>query len=257
MLRLIASDIDGTLLQNGAVEIPEELFAEIDRLAGKGILFCPASGRQYHSLRRLFAPVADRVPYVCENGAIVFGMGSPGPVLGRTVMERALAIQLCRNIMAQPEAEVLVSGQDACYVCPKKVDMVSLVRDGLGNKTVVLNTLEDMPEEIIKVSAYCPHRRLEETRLALVFRWERAFHAAVAGEEWLDFTLADKGTGLAQLCGALGIGMADVMAFGDNYNDLPMLEKVGQPYLVETAAPDLRKRIPGSCVSVLDVLRSL
>ena len=70
MIRLIASDIDGTLLQNGATEIPEEIFQEIRRLAERGILFCPASGRQYSSLRRLFAPAADRLPFLCENGAV-------------------------------------------------------------------------------------------------------------------------------------------------------------------------------------------
>ncbi|MEM5781397.1 MAG: HAD-IIB family hydrolase, partial [Lawsonibacter sp.] len=77
MIRLIASDIDGTLLQNGATEIAPAIFREIDRLRTKGILFCPASGRQYHSLRRLFAPVADELAYVCENGAVVFGPGNP------------------------------------------------------------------------------------------------------------------------------------------------------------------------------------
>ena len=80
-IRLIASDIDGTLLQNGAMEIPGEIFEQIHRLERRGILFCPASGRQYKSLRQLFAPVADKVPFLCENGAVVYGPGSPGPLL--------------------------------------------------------------------------------------------------------------------------------------------------------------------------------
>ena len=63
-VRLIACDIDGTLLQKGARNISPEIFQEIDRLEQRGVLFCPASGRQYHSLRQLFAPVADRVPYL-------------------------------------------------------------------------------------------------------------------------------------------------------------------------------------------------
>ena len=236
MLRLIASDIDGTLLQNGAKVLPTELFDEICRLKKQGILFCPASGRQYHSLRQLFAPVADRIPFICENGAVVFGPGDPGPALGKTVMDRRLAVELCRGIMALPEVEVLISGANTSYLCPKRESFVS--------------------EDIIKVSAYCPGR-LAETRIALVFRWERAFRAAVAGEDWLDFTLADKGRGLGQLCKTLGIGFDEVMAFGDNYNDLPMLQKVGQPYLVTSAAPELRARVAGSCKAVLDILRTL
>ncbi len=256
MLRLIVSDIDGTLLQNGAKVLPTELFDEIYRLEKKGILFCPASGRQYHSLRQLFAPVADRIPFVCENGAVVFGPGDPGPLLGKTPMDRRLAIELCRGILALPEVEVMVSGANTSYLLPKRESFVSEVQDRLGNHTVVLDRLEDMPEEIVKVSAYCPGR-LVQTRLALVFRWERAFRAAVAGDDWLDFTLADKGLGLGQLCKVLDIGFDEVMAFGDNYNDLPMLQKVGQPYLVSSAAPELQARVPGSCKAVLDILRTL
>ena len=58
MIRLIASDIDGTLLQNNARTLSEELFDLIRKLHRSGILFVPASGRQYLNLRSLFAPVA-------------------------------------------------------------------------------------------------------------------------------------------------------------------------------------------------------
>ena len=92
MIRLIASDIDGTLLPYGEHTIPDKVFEEIHRLERKGILFCPASGRQYTSMRRLFAPVADKIPFLCENGAVVFGPGSPGPVLGKTVMGQKQAV---------------------------------------------------------------------------------------------------------------------------------------------------------------------
>ena len=75
MIRLIASDIDGTLLPYGEQAISEEVFQEIRRLERRGILFCPASGRQYTSVRKLFAPVADKLPCVCENGAAVYDAG--------------------------------------------------------------------------------------------------------------------------------------------------------------------------------------
>ena len=57
-IKLIASDIDGTLLLNHGKEIPGEIFDEVRRLKEKGILFCPASGRQYNSLKNLFAQAA-------------------------------------------------------------------------------------------------------------------------------------------------------------------------------------------------------
>ena len=57
MIRLIASDLDGTLLQNGAQVLSPEIFKLIPALKKKGIHFIAASGRQYANLRRLFAPL--------------------------------------------------------------------------------------------------------------------------------------------------------------------------------------------------------
>ena len=55
-IRLVCSDIDGTLLQYGKKELEGEIFDQIRALHQRGIWFCPASGRQYTSLRKLFAP---------------------------------------------------------------------------------------------------------------------------------------------------------------------------------------------------------
>lgn len=255
MIRLIASDIDGTLLPYGEQAIPEEIFQEIRRLERKGILFCPASGRQYTSVRKLFAPVADRLPCVCENGAAVYGPGSPGPLLGKTPMDREQALALCRDIIALPGAEVLISGADTSYLCPKYGDILPLM-ESKGNNIVLLSRPEDVPEDIVKLAAFC----LQGTSIleaALVPQWGRVFHAAVAGAEWLDFTLADKGTGLTQLCAALGIGLDQVAAFGDNFNDAPMLSIAGRPWIMEGAAPELRERFPNHCRRVADILRTL
>ena len=55
MIHLIASDIDGTLLQGGQTRLDPALFDVIERLEQHGIRFAAASGRQYTNLRRLFA----------------------------------------------------------------------------------------------------------------------------------------------------------------------------------------------------------
>ena len=49
-IKLICSDIDGTLLQYGKKELEDEIFEQIRELHRRGILFCPASGRQYTCL---------------------------------------------------------------------------------------------------------------------------------------------------------------------------------------------------------------
>ena len=47
MIKMVCSDLDGTLLQYGKKLIEGEIFDEIRALHDRGILFCPASGRQY------------------------------------------------------------------------------------------------------------------------------------------------------------------------------------------------------------------
>lgn len=258
MIRLVASDIDGTLLFHGPSDPPgiaPEVFREIRRLREKGILFCPTSGRQYGSLRRIFAPEGDRLHYICSNGAVVFGPGDPGEIINKTVMDRDSAIELCYEILAVPQCEVVICGAKTNYLCPKHQDYMELFQGLVGKDVEVLAAPEEMPEGITKVTAYCRSGTGGPEEL-LAPRWQQ-FHPAVSGPVWLDFTQADKGTGLTQLCGSLGIDLSEVMAFGDNYNDIPMLEKVGRPYIMEGAAPDLLRRFPDHCRRVEEILQTL
>ena len=70
----------------GKSSLRAKFLNEIRALHDRGILFCPASGRQYTSLRKLFAPVADDCIYLCENGAVVY---RGGKVIAKTPMPRA------------------------------------------------------------------------------------------------------------------------------------------------------------------------
>lgn len=256
MIKLVACDIDGTLLQGEDEAIANAVFHEITRLQRRGIQFCPASGRQYSSLRRLFAPVADSLYYLCDNGAVVFGPGAHGTVLAKEAMDQQSALQLSREIIATSGCEVMISGVDTSYLCPKHSDMVELVRDFVGNNVSVIACPEDIPEQIIKVSAYCRHDAREEEHGALS-RWKDTFHMALGGGPWLDFTIADKGIGLKNLCDALRTAPDEVMAFGDNYNDVPMLELAGTAYIMDSAAPPLRRMFPKHCSKVEEVLARL
>lgn len=254
MIKLIASDIDGTLLQNGETAISERFFTQARRLRSQGIALCAASGRQYSSLKNLFAPVAEGMYFICENGAVVYGPGAE--LLSKTVIDRALSLELCRDILAIPDCEVLISGTNMSYLCPKTQDYIDHIRYFVGNNTTVLSAPQDMPEDFVKISAYYrPGATVIEPLLAP--KWKDTFQVAVAGECWLDFTLADKATGIRALCTALNIDPKDTMAFGDNYNDIPMLDAVGHPYLMSSAAQPLRQRYGTQCARPEDVLEAL
>ena len=66
MIKLIASDIDGTLLTNHGQIVPERTADLIRRLIDKGIYFTAASGRQYSNLRRMFDPISENICYAAS-----------------------------------------------------------------------------------------------------------------------------------------------------------------------------------------------
>ena len=88
MIKLVASDLDGTLLLNGAQSVEDSMFETIGKLLDRGILFAPASGRQMTSLKRLFAPVADCCIFLCENGGVIY---KDEQCIAKNPMPRALA----------------------------------------------------------------------------------------------------------------------------------------------------------------------
>lgn len=253
MIKLIACDIDGTLLHGGEKTISADFFVEARRLMDKGIVMCAVSGRQYTSLRNLFAPIADDMAFLCENGSIVY---RGGKILGKTVIDRGMALKLCQEIMDREGCEVLISGADMSYLCPKKQEIVNHMRYFVGNKVTVLASPEEMPEDFLKISAYCTSGAAAlEPEMAPV--WEKLLRVAVAGQPWLDFTPADKGDGMNCLCRALDIALHEVMAFGDNYNDVSTLDLVGYPYIMSTADAPLLARYSNSTDRVENILKTL
>lgn len=256
MIQLVACDIDGTLLHGDETALKPEVFEELRRLRQKNILFCPASGRQYASLRKLFKEIAGDIYYMCENGAVIYGPGNPGAILAKTEIPGERAAALCHEILSRDNCEVLISGANMSYLCPKNMEIVRIIRNFTGNHITLVDSPEAVPEPIVKISAYCYDGAVSIDH-SLGDRWRDFFNVAVAGYPWLDFTLADKGSALRRLCFILGIPLENVMAVGDNYNDVAMLQAVGHPVLMENAAPALKKQFSERCVRVTDVLRVL
>ena len=232
-IRLICSDIDGTLLQYGKKELEDEIFEQIRELHRRGILFCPASGRQYTSLRKLF---------------------KDEQCIAKNPMPRALAEEIANDLWTRSDGqgEVMLSGQNTAYLMERGMGMLKRIQF-IGNNYQIIHDPSEVPEEITKVSVYL-HEGVESYTERFVPRWKEA-NCAVAGPYWIDTTFANKGIGVRSICKTLDIDLADVMAFGDNYNDVSMLDIVGVPYIMDGAAAPLREKYPNHTPRPEDVLR--
>ena len=252
-IRLVCSDIDGTLLQYGKKELEGEIFEQIRQLHRRGILFCPASGRQYTSLRRLFAPVAEHCVFLCENGGVIY---KDEQCIAKNPMPRALAEEIAMDMWTRSDGqgEVMLSGQNTAYLMERGLGMLKRVQF-VGNHYKIIHSPREVPEPITKVSVYL-HQGVEGYVDRFVPRWKEA-NCAVAGPLWIDTTFANTGMGVRSVCRTLGIELEEVMAFGDNYNDVSMLDAAGMPYIMDSATAPLREKYPLHTPRPEDVLRQL
>ena len=109
MVKLIASDLDGTLLQNGAHDVNPIVFDQIRTLKEHGIMFAAASGRQYLNLRRLFTPVQDDIAYIAETVLSVYTTKRlfPKELLSRILLTVSwMKLQNIHNTTASSPANV-------------------------------------------------------------------------------------------------------------------------------------------------------
>ena len=193
-IKLIACDLDGTLLHPGEREPRSEAFELIDELHRRGIVFMPASGRQYASLRYLFAPVADELAYVCENGALVM---SEGHAVVKRSMERSLAMDIANAVVAFPHADVTLSCEGHLYTMSGNDAFVDHLRYEVHCDVAVVDRPEDIDEDVIKIAFQTP----ETEQPAALEYFERLFSDRVdvmtSGTEWTDFIGFDSGKGSA------------------------------------------------------------
>lgn len=236
-VKLIACDLDGTLLLNGAQSLRPDTCGLIQNLLDGGVLFFAASGRQYTNLQRLFWPVRDKIGYLCENGCVSFYQNHQ---LRKECMDRSLGRELIRAIQQKDGAEVLVSGVMESYVQPKDMSFYYHMRDVVKNDVTLVPDILHTNEEYMKISVYEVGGVKDEDY------WKERFSqrctVVTGGNDWLDMMPlhVNKATALTHILAHLGISPEDCMAIGDNDNDREMLELVGYPVAVKSAKPEIR-----------------
>jgi hypothetical protein len=255
MIKLIACDLDGTLLLNGATKPDPELFPLIDELIKRDILFVAASGRQYACMQRLFAPVRDRIAYICENGALCFYRGE---LISETHIERSLGKQILRTIRETKGCEILLSGKNTSYLETKNMDFVSHMKHVVGNNVMLVPDTTKVTEPFYKIST-CNFGGVKDERKYFQKIFGDAVNVVTSGNIWLDLMVpgTSKATGLSALVDHLGIDPSECAAFGDNFNDVEMLQFVGESYAMDNAHPDIRKLAKYHTARVEDTLKEV
>lgn len=255
MIQLIASDLDGTLLQDGAQELRPEVIYYIKKLKELGILFVASSGRQYANLQRLFEPVKDDIAYICENGALVVYKGD---ILSKTTIDKNIGEEILMDIHHREGCEILLSGLNTSYLQPKEKDYADHMQYIVKNNVTIVENILEVTEDYLKISVY-EKQGIDNSSDYFKKKWGDKVTVVTSGYAWLDMIgkNVNKGNALEVLQKKCSISAEHTMAFGDNYNDVEMLTNAYYSYAMSNGVKDIIKLCKFSSERVEPILHQV
>ncbi len=242
MIRLIVSDLDGTLL-NSRKEPPKNLLHIIAQLREKGILFAAASGRSRASLLSFFGDLP--IPLIADNGGTIYA--ADGSLLGVFDFSYETAKPVLDTIRETDYMELALVGTKGVFVQADAPEAHKQFTDFFFNgKIEIVPDLEQMfhSDRIVKLSVNTGGDGSNEARAVERMRkFEDHFSLALSGDGWLDLMKkgVGKGSGFVRLCRYYHIALHETMVFGDYLNDLEMLMHSPNSYAMANAHPKVKE----------------
>ncbi|MGI5959734.1 MAG: HAD family hydrolase [Massiliimalia sp.] len=238
MIRLIASDLDGTLLDDQK-RIPPEFFPTVKEWSQKGVLFAAASGRSYPKVEEEFRQGTDDMYFICDNGAAVWHRGEL--LYSRTIPDEEVKA-LLQELTQCPDVLPILCGLNGAYHPPFPKGFEKHVCTYYSNDQVV-EDLFSVSDGILKI-AVCDLKGPQNNSYAvLTKKFGDQYNFAVSGAVWMDIMVADvdKGKGLQMIQEKYGISREETLAFGDYYNDVELLQQAEFSYVMENANEDMKQ----------------
>lgn len=249
MIKLIASDMDGTLLDENS-HVPPETYDLIRKLREHGVHFAASSGRRYDTLCEFFEPVRDQMDFVASNGSQVY---CGGELVDREVYSHAAVRRLeavgnmfdCLHLALFNRKYTFLLDDEAVYEREMDKDLPNAEHIHFAPGPEI---------NIIKASFFCDTTEyVMDMAYVLARELGDIFVFAPSGKKWIDAMQVgvSKATGIYQVMDHYNIDASDVMAFGDAMNDYEILRLVGHSCAMGNgryAVKQVAKRVIGTNV---------
>ena len=254
-VRLVAIDMDGTLLPTFAQKIGDRTARALKAAQQAGIIVAIATGRHTAYTAPLLEGLGLRAdtPLITSNGAVVRTLG--GEAIDRCHMEARVARGLC-GLLREFGAVVftfdrLGRGELILEELDQTHGRIALWVEANRGAIEVVKPLEDaLPdgEDPIQGMVTGTLARMREAQQALkASQWKASCECILTEYPARDLSIVDllppgvsKGWALERLANRVGVGRKETMAIGDNWNDVDMLEWAGQGVMMGNAAVELR-----------------
>jgi len=253
-IRLLALDIDGTLL-NSQFQISDANLSALQRARGAGIEVVLVTGRRHD-----FAmPIAQQLGFddlwlISSNGAITRSLA--GETFYRDLLPADLCRELCGAMIEFRGNTVLTFDKKAkgSIVLEHLNDLENSIRRWLQKNLEYIDFVIPIEDSLVTdpvQAMFCgPIARMHEA-LAALQNCHLSERITVLRTEYpvRDLSIVDilnqgcsKGHALERWAAFRGLSRDQVMAVGDNYNDIEMLAFAGYPVIMGNASEDLRSR---------------
>jgi Cof subfamily protein (haloacid dehalogenase superfamily) len=250
-VKLIALDIDGTLLDSRWA-LPEANRVAIGEATRRGIEVALVTGRRYDFAMPIAAQIGAPLTMIVSNGALIRtqdGKTHLRHLLPRDTAARVLAITKpwrdgCGVVFDRPRENQVILEVFATDD-PIRSAYYARNKEFLGQAVPLESCLTEDPLQVMLSGKVEPMREAEDVLRAA--QEDKGFKVASTVYESRDFAMIDvlhpqcsKGAALAEWAALRGLAREEVMAIGDNHNDLEMLSFAGIPVVMGNCVPELR-----------------
>ena len=242
-MKLIATDMDGTLLKEGGV-MPESAFDLIDRLQAVETKFAVASGRQYRNLFQVYAQIKDKIIVIAENGGFVFDEGKL--ISSKPIARADGALFVSETRKLNDRGMIMICGLDAGYIFredAEKSERYKTFSEGYFPVLKVIETYEDIPEsETIGKFTILDYEGEMPTYEAGLAHLKDRLQVIVVATNAIDVMAhgVNKGDAIKEIQKLYGITPEETMVFGDHFNDLEMMGQAHYSYAMANALPEVK-----------------
>ena len=252
-VRLVATDLDGTLLGEGFSVSPRNV-AALRRVQDDGIVVVLVTARNWRSVVGIAAEAGVTGHVICSNGAVVYDLEERRVHRASTADRAALD----RFMAACLSVEGCCFGWETPLGAFRSPLYHELAQRDSGFSTAYLDAVEVVDavaddHEVTKLVVRHPTLRSDELLEALA-PFAEGVSVTISGGAFVEVSAAGvtKAHALEGLCADLGIAADEVIAFGDMPNDLPMLQWAGRGVAMANGHPTVLAAVPEHTASHLD-----
>jgi Cof subfamily protein (haloacid dehalogenase superfamily) len=237
--RLVASDIDGTLIRSDGT-LSRRTLDVIDALPVPLVL---VTGRPLRWLQQIYDQLTEPLPAVCANGAVIYDPGTD-EVLRADPLAVDLLLDVAKRLRdAIPDVALAVEVEDGRSFWYEQA--WPLRWDGEHHAVRVLSTPEELTSvPAVKLLARSASHQEPDVFYELVSSTlnglAEATHSSSSALVEISAAGVTKAAGLAWMCEREGITASEVIAFGDMPNDIPLLTWAGHSVAMGNAHPAVR-----------------